>query len=305
MCYSAQIRADYKKYVRVWGADISLGEFYEAYWVRAQGGKLKIPKAMDANFADPQTDDERKIKALIDQYNAEQTTATEKEIFAQKKRVADAERTLTTKTTKAATESKRIATDKISKALTKLNGLRRTELKDRDSRIFPGVYAPVIVMENGKRVVKPMRYQCRSAGWPAKFDADYPGCYNARRDNLEKFWKRQFGVSHGIMVVNAFYENVSRHMMEGRELAPGEKEQNVVLEFKPTPTQDMLVACLWSRWQDAGEPDLIVRRDHRRTAGRDCRSRSRSLHHSDQAREHRCVAKSRPEEPGCAVRDLR
>jgi putative SOS response-associated peptidase YedK len=41
--------------------------------------------------------------------------------------------------------------------------------------------------------------------------------------------------------------------MEGRELAPGEKEQNVVLEFKPTPTQDMLVACLWSRWEGPNE----------------------------------------------------
>src|SRR6202044_743567 len=81
--------------------------------------------------------------------------------------------------------------------------------------------------------------------------------YNARRDNLEKFWKAQFGVSHGIMVVSAFYENVSKHNMQGRELAPGEKEENVVLEFKPTPTQDMLVACLWSHWQGGGEPDLL------------------------------------------------
>jgi putative SOS response-associated peptidase YedK len=41
--------------------------------------------------------------------------------------------------------------------------------------------------------------------------------------------------------------------MEGRELAAGEKDENVVLEFKPTPTQDMLIACLWSRWEGPGE----------------------------------------------------
>jgi len=29
--------------------------------------------------------------------------------------------------------------------------------------------------------------------------------------------------------VNAFFENVSRHAMEHRELPPGEKEENVVL----------------------------------------------------------------------------
>ena len=44
--------------------------------------------------------------------------------------------------------------------------------------------------------------------------------------------------------------------MEGRELAPGEKEENVILEFRPQQTQDMLVACLWSHWT-VGEPDLL------------------------------------------------
>jgi putative SOS response-associated peptidase YedK len=45
--------------------------------------------------------------------------------------------------------------------------------------------------------------------------------------------------------------------MEGRELAPGEKEENVILEFRPQQTQDMLVACLWSHWTGTGEPDLL------------------------------------------------
>ena len=72
-------------------------------------------------------------------------------------RLADAERTLQTKTTKAALESKRIAGDKIEWALGKLSDLRRSELTDEDSRIFPGHYAPVMVMENGWRVIKPMR----------------------------------------------------------------------------------------------------------------------------------------------------
>lgn len=58
------------------------------------------------------------------------------------KRLADAERTLQTKATKAATESRRIATDKISWSMGKLADLNRTELKDRDARIFPGNYAP-------------------------------------------------------------------------------------------------------------------------------------------------------------------
>lgn len=257
MCYSAQVWSDYKKYVRVWGADVSLKEFFRLYWDRSQGVNVRIPKAMDAAFADSVSDDEHQIRTLISEFDQQQATKLEQEIFKQKKRLADAERSLQSKITKAATESLRIATDKISKSLGKLADLRRTELKDRDSRIFPLSYAPVLIWENGRRVVKPMRYQCRLAGKPKSYDVDYNGTYNARRDNLEGFWKKQFGVTHGLIVVNAFYENVSRHRMEGRELAPGEQDQNVVLEFKPRPEQDMLVACLWSHWQRDGEPDLL------------------------------------------------
>jgi putative SOS response-associated peptidase YedK len=58
------------------------------------------------------------------------------------------------------------------------------------------------------------------------------------------------------MVVDVFYENVSRAKMEGRTLAEGEKVENVVLEFRPS-RQQMLVACLWSRWSAPGEQDLL------------------------------------------------
>jgi len=232
-------------------------DFVRLYWDRAQGAKIRIPKAMDAAFAQPQTDEERQIKQLIDRFNAEQTTQLEQELFKQRKRLADAERTLLTKTTKAASESKRIATDKIEWVLGKLSDLRRAELNDEDSRIFPGWYAPVMIQENGRRVIKPMRYQCRVAGAPAFNDAKFPGTYNARRDNLEGFWRKQFGVTHGLIVANAFFENVSKHKAEGRDLVPGEQEENVVLEFRPKPTQDMLVACLWSQWTGGGEPDLL------------------------------------------------
>ena len=114
-----------------------------------------------------------------------------------------------------------------------------------------------MVMENGRRVVKPMRYQCRPAGKPVFYDTKFPGTYNARRDNLEGFWKGLFGFSHGIAVVNAFFENVNQHRTDGRELATGEDVKNVVLEFRPRPTQDMLIACLWSRWSGPRALDLL------------------------------------------------
>lgn len=257
MCYSAQIQADYRKYVKMFGAQMDIREFARLFWERAEGSKAKIPKAMEDVFLGPQTDDERQIKQFIDRFNAEQAVTLEQDLFKQRKRLADAERALQTKVTKAATESRRIATDKIDWTLSRLDDLRRTTPKDRDSRIFPGHYAPVLVVEDGQYVVKPMRYQCRIAGKPANYDTRFPGTYNARRDNLEGFWKPLFGYSHGVMIVSRFYENVSRARMEGRSLAEGEKDENVVLEFTPDSGGDMLVACLWSRWTAKDQPDLL------------------------------------------------
>ncbi len=245
MCYSAQIKADYLKFVRSFGAVIDIKAFFERFWARLTDKKVKVPKAMEALFAEPGTDDERKVKVLIDEFNAQQATALEQELFKQVKRLADAERTLQTKATKAATESRRIAIDKIEWAKGKLADLRRTDIQEQDARMFPGWYVPVMISEGGQRVIKPMRYQCRPAGKPAFYDSKFPGTYNARRDSLRGFWRGLYGHSHGIMVVNAFYENVNR---EGT---------NVVLEFNPRPQQDMLVACLWSRWTGLDGEELL------------------------------------------------
>lgn len=258
MCYSAQIHAEHRKYQRAFGAKVDIREYVRLYWERNQGAAHKTPKAMDDAFLGPPADDgEAQVRALVEQYRAEQHTKLQQELFAQAKRLADAERKLQVKPTKAAAESQRIATDKIGKLRARLADLSRTEPKDRDSRIFPGGYAPVLVVEDGQRVLKPMRYQCRPCGKPANYDRRFPGTYNARRDNLEGFWRGQFGHTHGVMIVNAFYENVALHAAEGRALAPGEEERNTVLEFRPRPRHDMLVACLWSRWSAPGEPDLL------------------------------------------------
>ncbi len=152
------------------------------------------------------------------------------------------------KETRKAREEVRIAGNKIERALAKLADLKRSELKDRDSRIFPGVYAPVIISEDGKLVIKPMRYQCRLAGKSANYGQRFPGTYNARRDSLKKFWAPAFGHTHGLMVVETFYENVE-----------GPDGKNQVVQFTPRTGEPMLVACLWSHWKDpAGtEPDLL------------------------------------------------
>ncbi|QFZ84567.1 hypothetical protein GFK26_18230 [Variovorax paradoxus] len=260
MCYSAEVRADYAAFQRLFpGTRLSIKDFFAAYWKRKQQPMLRFPRAMDALFANPTSEEERQVKALIDEFNVAQAMVHEQTLFTQRARLVDAERKLLVKETKKALNDKRVATDKIATSLAKIEDLKRTDLKPRDARIFPGWYAPVLVMEEGELVLKPMRYLCRPAGKPAFYDTKYPGIYNARRDNLRNFWKGQFGHTHGLMIVNGFYENVKLHNMEHRELRPGEEPENVVLEFRPRPAQDMLIACVYSHWtppEGSDEEDL-------------------------------------------------
>jgi len=257
MCYSAQILADYRRYVRMFGAHMDIAEFARLYFLQAEGHTAKTPKALDDSFRNPQNDGELEIWRLIEKTRAEQKTKFEQDLFKQRTRLTEAGRKLESKVTKAATESRRIATDKIEAALRRIEDINRTEPKPRDSRIFPGNYAPVLAVEGGQRVVLPMRYQCRIAGNPANYDVRFPNTYNCRRDNLEGFWKPCFGHTHGIMVVDVFYENVSKAKAEGRTLAAGEKDENLIVEFRPEDGKPMLIACLWSRWTAPGQEDLL------------------------------------------------
>ena len=179
MCYSAMVTQKYRDFIRQFNADIGIDEFIALYVERARNPSVKIPRAMDANFADPQTEPERRIRELITAHDRGLTEKWQRDLFKQRTRLADAERSLQVKVTKKAESDRRIATEKVNWLLGKLADLNRVEPKAIDSRIFPMHYALVMVWENGRRVVKPMRYHCRPAGKPAFYDSKYPGCYNA------------------------------------------------------------------------------------------------------------------------------
>jgi putative SOS response-associated peptidase YedK len=256
MCYSALVRHDLREIERRFGAEIAYEMFLELFQRRLEGDDIKVSRALEQNFANPRTDIERRIKADIDSYRASRVAEWEKNLFVQKKRLADAERSLLAKETKKAREDVRIATNKIETYLDRLADARRSEPKERDSRIFPMVYAPVIANIEGRLQIAPMRYTCRLAGKPANYDVRYPGTYNARRDNLAGFWDRIYGRNHAVMMVSGFYENVPRHLYEQRDLKPDEKASNLVLQFNPRPAIEMLVACLWDHWSGPGAQDL-------------------------------------------------
>src|SRR3954468_12582838 len=108
MCYSAQIQSAYMKYLRETGAEMDVDQFVEIFGARVSDSSIRIPRAVERWFDEPRNEGERKIKAFIDEYRAAEITKLEREVFTQKKRLGDAERTLASKPTKAASESKRI-----------------------------------------------------------------------------------------------------------------------------------------------------------------------------------------------------
>lgn len=238
MCYSAQLQAAYMRYLRETGCEMDIDQFVEIFGARVSDSSIRIPRAIERWFDAPKNDAERKIKEYIDEYRSAELTKLEREVFAQKKRLADAERTLAAKPTKAAAESQRIATNKIEQALTRIERLKAEKPHPDEARIFPLHFAPIVMQVGAKRLMRLARYHCRKPGEAAFIDRKLPGLYNARRDSLGKYWKGLFGASHAVMLADSFFENVDR---DGK---------NQVLHFVPRPAGTMMIACLFAEWQD-------------------------------------------------------
>lgn len=245
MCYSAMVEEDIRNIMSRFPGQFDYVYLRKLLTRRETDRSIKLTRGLEANFDTPKTPIEKEIKALIDRHRAETVTRLEQELFAQKKRNADAERTLKTKVTKKAQEDLRISGNKIDTALERINDLKRKEPKPRDHRIFPFTYAPILVHENGEFIMRMARYHLRQPRQPESVDRKYPGLYNARRDNIEQFWREEFGTTHALMIVDSFYENVER---DGK---------NAVLHFVPKPAAPMLVACLYGIWHPGEEDELL------------------------------------------------
>jgi len=248
MCYSAQLQAAYMRYLRETGCEMDIDQFVEIFGARVSDSSIRIPRAIERWFDAPKNDAERKIKEYIDEYRSAELTKLEREVFAQKKRLADAERTLAAKPTKAAAESQRIATNKIEQALTRIERLKAEKPHPDEARIFPLHFAPIVMQVGAKRLMRLARYHCRKPGEAAFIDRKLPGLYNARRDSLGKYWKGLFGASHAVMLADSFFENVDR---DGK---------NQVLHFVPRPAGTMMIACLFAEWREnnnSGGPPLL------------------------------------------------
>lgn len=234
MCYSAETEVDPQGYLDLnIPANIDIDTINYLIATRAEGAKITVPRGFDL-WALRQGG---ALAEAVNQWRADELAKWQETLSASKARLETAMQ----KTTKTALKDRGIAERKIKQARRKIEGLETASPQSGDNRVFPGVFVPLLVRDGTENVVRLMRYQCRPARAPANYDRRFPGTYNARRDNLDAFWREQYLHSHGVLLADAFYENVER---DG---------SNQVLRFTPRTGERMRIACLWSHWEKAGE----------------------------------------------------
>jgi len=102
----------------------------------------------------------------------------------------------------------------------------------------------VIVYENGKRVIRPMRYRIRPASSLEEIPSKY-NVFNARIDSLEKrkTWKSLFMKNHGLFPFVKFYEWVE-----------DKNRKKKLIQFNPGNRDIMWAPVLFDNWSSkAGE----------------------------------------------------
>ncbi|MBY0413297.1 MAG: SOS response-associated peptidase [Bdellovibrionales bacterium] len=135
-------------------------------------------------------------------------------------------------------------------------------LPGEDNRVFPGYFANVIMMEEGERVLKPMRYRVRPSGSTEEIPDKF-GVYNARIDSLEtkKTWQPLFMRKHGLVPFTNFYEWVldpeEKNDLglfnfldedEKKELGDNPNARKRLISFFPSEREVMWAPCLWDEW---------------------------------------------------------
>lgn len=119
-----------------------------------------------------------------------------------------------------------------------------------DLRVFPNYVGYTIVSDQGKRVIRPMRYQLLPHfAKESRYTRTNPktgrqvqiSTFNARVDSLEKrhAWKNVFGTKHCLAVHKRFFEYVEHP----------ETKKSALISFTGKGYDLLWSAGLWDRWE--------------------------------------------------------
>ena len=94
MCYSALMVQGARKLNRQLGLKLDYLESEKLVLRRLQDPSIVVLRGLEANFEDPQNDQEQRIKGAIDEYRSRLATKMEKDFFSRKTRMVNVERSL-------------------------------------------------------------------------------------------------------------------------------------------------------------------------------------------------------------------
>lgn len=128
--------------------------------------------------------------------------------------------------------------------LKKILGLKRKPQSqifkecDKEERIYPNYFAPVIIGQGDTRSIIPMRYRIRPSGSSEEIPSKY-NVFNARLDSLEtrQTWSNIFMRNHGLFPFKRFFEWVE-----------DDDKKKKLISFSPTNREIMWAPCLWDYW---------------------------------------------------------
>lgn len=263
MCFSATLRQNPYKLADLFQARVVVTLYDELFKRRLLGEKIQLSRAMETPFVTGQrTPEQMAAGEKVFEWRGQQIEKVEIEMFAQAKRLADAQRKLETKITKKAQEDVRIATSKIEKFKKELSRLgQKDDPAATDDRIFPFNYISILTLDSrGEKIVIPVRYHMRPADKDESFDKERDGCYNARLDSLNTvpWWRNVLGKHHGVMLVRKFYENVptAKYTKNFKLVGDQAARENLVICFQPDDTEYMFIPVLWDIWKKQGSATL-------------------------------------------------
>lgn len=216
MCYSTMVERDIRKLERQYGAKIDYDSFLQTYQMRSQNHDLKIPNGLDDFFHSVETPVSKEIRSLQREHEKYLAEERRLEIATTEKEIKELETKIGKKPTKTAQHKLGVKQRKLNSLLKKeaTSGIAKLSNGTEGTyRIYPFDLVPVVQLEKGKRIVRPMRYRILPKSGveiPSKYNL-----FNARRDSIfhetkpgerDKIWKSMIGETHAVFPFVRFYE---------------------------------------------------------------------------------------------------
>lgn len=239
MCYSAKLKSDFDKLRKQYHGQLEWDEFVEMVRQRQKGASigfdLKIPDGLITGLIAEGGRAAKEIELLQRRWKVEENQRLEAALTAASTELLTAQEKYNnraTKTNQAAVETKGRKVERARKALETARGP-----VEKEYRIYPYYFAPILIEESGQRLIVPARYRILP-GTGVEVPNQY-NLFNARRDSLQsaRNWKALFGKKHALFPFLNFYEWVER---EGK---------SVEIMFNPEGHSGMHAAALYEVYQ--------------------------------------------------------